>query len=96
LLIGVKSSAIWLGNRAYPWLYAFYAAALSLMLAGGVAAGLGLIFILAMTLPALHFLWQMRKLRIEDPALCLKLFRSNRDAGALIALALLIGAIAQL
>jgi 4-hydroxybenzoate polyprenyltransferase len=96
LLIGVKSSAIWLGNRAYPWLYAFYAAALSLMLAAGVAAGLGLIFILAMTLPALHFLWQMRKLRIEDPALCLKLFRSNRDAGALIALALLIGAIAQL
>ena len=96
LLIGVKSSAIWLGNRAYPWLYAFYAAALSLMLAGGVAAGLGLIFILAMTLPALHFLWQMRKLRIEDPALCLKLFRSNRDAGALIALALLTGAIAQL
>jgi len=96
LLIGVKSSAIWLGNRAYPWLYAFYAAALSLMLAGGVAGGLGLIFILAMTLPALHFLWQMRKLRIEDPALCMKLFRSNRDAGALIALALLIGAIAQL
>jgi hypothetical protein len=38
----------------------------------------------------------MRKLRIEDPAVCLKLFRANRDAGALIALALLIGAIAQL
>ena len=57
---------------------------------------MGLIFILAMALPGLHFNWQMRKLRIEDPALCLKLFRSNRDAGALIALALLIGAIAQL
>ena len=96
LTIGVKSSAIRLGDRAYPWLYAFYAAAISLMLAGGLASGMGLIFILAMALPGLHFNWQMRKLRIEDPALCLKLFRSNRDAGALIALALLIGAIAQL
>ena len=35
-----------LGDTAYPWLYAFYAAALSLMLAGGVAAGLGLMFLL--------------------------------------------------
>ena len=96
LVVGVKSSAIRLGDRTYPWMYAFYAAAIVLMLAGGIASGMGLIFILAMAMPALHFLWQMRKLRIDDPSLCLKLFRSNRDAGALIALALLIGAIAQL
>ncbi len=96
LLIGVKSSAIRLGASAYSWLYAFYAAALGLMLAGGIAAGLGLIFILAMVLPGLHLYWQMRNVRLDDPAICLKLFRSNRDAGALIALALLIGAIAQL
>ena len=95
LLVGVKSSAIRLGAAAYPWLYAFYTAALSLMLAGGIAAGLGLIFILAMVLPGLHLYWQIRKVRIDDPALCLKLFKSNRDTGALITLALLFGAIAQ-
>jgi 4-hydroxybenzoate polyprenyltransferase len=66
------------------------------MLAGGIAAGLGLIFILAMVLPGLHLYRQMRKVRIDDASICLKLFRSNRDTGALIALALLIGAIAQL
>lgn len=96
LLIGVKSSAIRLGASAYPWLYAFYAAAFGLMLAGGIAAGLGLMFLLAMALPGLHLYWQMRKVRIDDPAICLKLFKSNRDTGALIALALLVGAIAQL
>lgn len=96
LLIGVKSSAIRLGKNAYKWLYAFYSAAIGLMLAGGIAAGMGIIFIVAMALPALHLYWQMRKLSIDDPALCLRLFRANRDTGALIALALLIGAITQL
>jgi 4-hydroxybenzoate polyprenyltransferase len=95
LLIGVKSSAIRLGERAYQWLYAFYASAIGLMLAGGVAAGLGLIYMIAMLMPALHFYWQMRRVRINDAATCLRLFKANRDAGALIALALLIGAILQ-
>jgi 4-hydroxybenzoate polyprenyltransferase len=96
LLVGVKSSAIRLGESAYAWLYAFYAAAIGLMLAGGIAAGMGLIFIIAMIMPGLHLYWQMRKVRIDDPVLCLRLFKSNRDTGLLIALALLIGAIAQL
>lgn len=96
LLIGVKSSAIRLGESAYKWLYAFYGAAIGLMLAGGLAAGMGIIFICAMAMPALHLYWQMRRVRIDDAALCLRLFKSNRDTGALIALALLIGAIAQL
>ena len=95
LLIGVKSSAIRLGEQAHPWLYAFYASAIGLMLAGGVASGLGLIYIFAMLLPGLHLYWQVKRLQIEDPAICLRLFKSNRDTGALIALALLIGAIAQ-
>ena len=96
LLIGVKSSAIRLGESAYKWLYAFYCSAIALMLAGGLAAGLGIIFICAMVLPALHLSWQMRRVRIDDPQLCLRLFKANRDTGALIALALLIGAIAPL
>jgi hypothetical protein len=38
----------------------------------------------------------MKRVRLDDPALCLRLFRANRDTGALIALALLIGAITQI
>jgi 4-hydroxybenzoate polyprenyltransferase len=38
-------------------------------------------------------LWQMRKLDIDNPDICLDLFRSNRDTGLLGALFLAIGAI---
>jgi 4-hydroxybenzoate polyprenyltransferase len=32
---------------------------------------------------ALHMLWQLRRLDIDDPAVCLHLFRANRDTGLL-------------
>jgi 4-hydroxybenzoate polyprenyltransferase len=96
ILIGVKSSAIRLGVRSKPWLYVFYTVALALMLAGGLAAGLGLIFALAMLGPAAHLYWQVRALDIERPLLCLKLFKANRDTGALIAAALLLGMMARI
>src|SRR5258708_2104706 len=42
--IGVKSSALALGERTRPWLFVFYGAALMLWAAAGVAGGLGLAF----------------------------------------------------
>ena len=33
---------------------------------------------------AAHLVWQIRTIRIDDAALCLRLFRSNRDAGFLL------------
>jgi 4-hydroxybenzoate polyprenyltransferase len=93
-LIGVKSSARKLGARTKPWLYAFYAIALILMLIGGVLAGLGMVFALSLCVAGVHFAWQLHALDIDRPLLCLKLFKANRDAGGLIAAALLIGAVA--
>jgi 4-hydroxybenzoate polyprenyltransferase len=54
------------------------------------------VFALAMLVPAAHFLWQLRTLDIEKPLLCLKLFKANRDSGALIAAALVVGTLAGL
>jgi 4-hydroxybenzoate polyprenyltransferase len=68
---------------------------LALMLAGGLAAGLGPIFVLAMLAPAAHLYWQVHALDIDRPLLCLKLFKANRDTGALIAAALLLGMMAR-
>lgn len=42
-------------------------------------------------LPALHFFYQVYQLNIHNPQHCLKLFKSNRNAGLLIALVFLIG-----
>ena len=40
-----------------------------------------------------HLLWQMTRLDIDDTDICLKLFRSNRDAGLIAALFLAVAAI---
>ena len=94
VLVGVRSAAIRLGARSLPWLYVFYSCALVLMLAGGFAAGLGIVFALAMLVPGAHLLWQLHALDIDRPLLCLRLFKSNRDTGALIAAALMLGIVA--
>ena len=98
-LIGVKSSARALGAHTKPYLAVFYTLAFVLMLTGGIMARqrimFELVFSLSMLVTAAHFLWQVRALHIDKPLLCLKLFRANRDAGALIAAALVLGMIAS-
>jgi 4-hydroxybenzoate polyprenyltransferase len=93
ILIGVKSSAIRLGARSKPWLYVFYALAFALMIAGGLAVGLRVVFVLSMVVAGAHLLWQLRSLDIDRPLRCLMLFKSNRDTGALIAAALILGSV---
>ena len=93
VLIGVRSAAIRLGTRSKPWLYVFYAAAFVLMVAGGLAAGLRIVFAASMLVAGAHLLWQLRTLDIDRPLLCLALFKSNRDTGALIAAALILGSV---
>jgi 4-hydroxybenzoate polyprenyltransferase len=91
VLIGVKSTALRLGHRTKPWLYVFYAAAVVLMIAGGIAAGLHLSFLAGMLAVGAHMLWQVWTLDIDRPDSCLRLFKSNRETGVLIAAALILG-----
>lgn len=88
-LIGVKSTARLFGNDTREWLIGFLVAA-SLLAAMAVTIslrGAPLLIALAGVLAfALHMVWQLRRLQIDDPDLCLKLFRSNRDAGLILAL----------
>jgi 4-hydroxybenzoate polyprenyltransferase len=42
---------------------------------------------------AAHLIWQIRRLEISDPALCLRIFKSNRDAGLLLFAGLLVDAV---
>ncbi len=87
-LIGVKSTARLFGARAPDWMLLFYALTLALFALAGWLAGLGQALLLMTTFVGVHFLWQLRRLDIASPAICLKLFRANRDTGALMALAL--------
>ena len=88
-LIGVKSSALRLGASTRPALAAFYASTLALFAAAGALTNVHILFYAALTPAAAHFFWQWRRLDIDDAAMCLKLFRSNRDAGLLLLAAIL-------
>jgi 4-hydroxybenzoate polyprenyltransferase len=92
-LIGVKSTARLFGSNSKRWLQGFMIASLVLMALALIVTPmppervLGLIFgLIGIWLFGLHMLWQLRRLDIEDPASCMKMFRSNRDAGLIPAL----------
>jgi 4-hydroxybenzoate polyprenyltransferase len=89
LLIGIKSTALLFGADTKPMLAGFYAAAAVLIGIAGVMAGGRLIFLLGLALFAAHLAWQVGRLDIDDPAHCLKLFKSNRDAGLILFAAML-------
>jgi 4-hydroxybenzoate polyprenyltransferase len=100
-LIGVKSTARLFGHDSARWLAGFMAAATGLMALAVLAALLpgGRAVQLALALAGvagfgLHMAWQLRRLDTDDPARCLILFRSNRDAGLIVALFLAAAALA--
>ena len=86
-LVGIKSSALRLGQNVQAGVIAFYCLALTLWgLAIWLLRGdwLGL---LALLPAALHLMWQAFTLNPADPANPLARFRANRVTGALVAAA---------
>ncbi len=92
-LVGVKSSARLLGQRTKPALFAFYGSTMALFALAGVLAAAHPLYYAMLAAPAIHFTGQIRTLDIDDPALCLKTFKSNREAGLLLLAALLSAAL---
>jgi 4-hydroxybenzoate polyprenyltransferase len=87
-LIGVKSTARLFGDQSRRWLWGFFVALMLLFAAAIVAAHAeeGRILALVVALGGVwamgwHIQWQMRRLDLDDPASCMAVFRSNRDAG---------------
>ena len=93
LLIGIKSTALLFGDNTRPMLAGFYAGAVVLIAVAGLMAGGGLIFLLGLIAFAAHLTWQVMRLDINDSAHCLKLFKSNRDAGLILFAAMLLEAV---
>ena len=99
-LIGVKSTARLFGAKTPKYLFVFMVLAVTLMAMAGILALAGndspypvMLAILAAWGFGLHMFWQMRMLDIDDPDVCLHLFRSNRDCGLIPAAILAIAAL---
>jgi 4-hydroxybenzoate polyprenyltransferase len=91
-LIGIKSTALLFGARTKPMLALFYALAVVLIALAGWRAGAGLVFAFGLAAFAAHLAWQIVRLDIDDPDLCLRVFKSNRDAGLILFAGLLLDA----
>jgi len=91
-LIGIKSTALLFGDRTKPMLAAFYAAAVGLIGISGVLAGAGAWFAVGVAAFAAHLAWQIARVDVGDPDLCLAVFKTNRDAGLILFAGMLLDA----
>jgi len=91
-LIGIKSTALLFRERTKPMLALFYALAVALIALAGWSAGAGLLFALGLLAFAAHLAWQIARLDVDDPIDCLVVFKSNRDAGLILFVGLVLDA----
>lgn len=93
-LIGIKSTARLFAENTHGWLQFFLAISVSLMAVAIIMVAPSALSVTVALLGAwffgIHMFWQLRKLDIDDPTICITLFRSNRDAGLVAATFLLV------
>jgi 4-hydroxybenzoate polyprenyltransferase len=94
-LIGVKSTARLFGARTHRALIMFYSLAVILIGVAMSISGAGFAAWVGLVAFAAHLCWQITRLKIDDPALCLRVFKSNRDAGLLLFAGLVADAVMQ-
>ncbi|MCP3971990.1 MAG: 4-hydroxybenzoate octaprenyltransferase [Rhodobacteraceae bacterium] len=92
-LIGVKSTARLFAEATPRYLLLFQMLSVSLLAVAIIAALSGSANLLALVVAlggpwafGWHLNWQMRRLNTDDAAMCLRLFRANRDAGLILVL----------
>ncbi|WP_019959807.1 4-hydroxybenzoate octaprenyltransferase [Woodsholea maritima] len=95
-MVGIKSSALALGDKTKPALWLIYALSAALTAAGVILEGTSLIFALVYPLYVLHLLSQIVRFDIHDGGSCLKVFKDNRTTGLLLVFALSLGALAPI
>jgi 4-hydroxybenzoate polyprenyltransferase len=80
-LVGVRSTARFFGANTKAWLVGLYGATVVLLGAALGLAGVGPFAWAGLAAFAAHLVWQIRRLDIDDPDVCLMLFRANRWTG---------------
>jgi len=93
-LIGVRSTARLFGRRARLFIALFYAAAVALWVAAGMAVGGGIAFLAGMAVIVGIFIWQIRTLEPNNPTNAMVRFRANHWVGLAFTLAILLEVVA--
>ncbi|MGE4371345.1 MAG: 4-hydroxybenzoate octaprenyltransferase [Xanthobacter sp.] len=83
-VVGVRSTALLFGRNTRLAVGLCYTLVVVLFTLAILSVSPGLFALLGLAGFALHLLWQVRNLDIDDGDRCLALFRSNRDAGLIL------------
>ena len=91
-IIGLKSTSIKFKNNPYIFLKLCYSIFLVSLIIVGFLLNLNKIYFICLTLVALQmYYFQIFKLNVDNPNICLKIFKSNNFLGLLIFVILLVG-----
>ncbi len=93
VMVGIKSTALKLGDNTLPALWVFYGLTLGLIGLAGYLADIGPLFYLGLAATAAHLIWQILKVDIHNPANCLMIFKSNKWFGWILLATILLGKI---
>ena len=91
-IIGLKSTSIKFKKKPYTFVFSCYLIYLLILLTTGYLMNLNkysFIFFIFILIQMFYF--QLKKLKIEDPISCLKVFKSNNFLGLIVFLSLIIG-----
>lgn len=89
-LLGLKSTALKLGETSPKWVAGFYILTWLGIVTAGLAAGLDPVFAGLMLPAGAQLFWQVRTWHMDDGPNCLRRFKSNRDFGLLVWAAILL------
>lgn len=87
--VGVKSTALRLHGQTKHWLAGFYGFAVACWALAGI--GMDALYFAVLIVVAAHFACQIRTLVLDDPASCLRVFKSNAWLGLIMFAACMAG-----
>ncbi|MCI5049380.1 MAG: 4-hydroxybenzoate octaprenyltransferase [Rickettsiales bacterium] len=90
LAIGVKSTAILFGKSTILAAGLFYFLTITLIAVAGFILQYSEVFFVSLVAPMAHFIWQIHRLDIEKPHICLEIFRSNKWLGGMVFLSIIL------
>lgn len=91
ILIGVKSSAIRLGQATKKYLYIFYFITVMLIWLIGIILSAEVFYYFFLMIGAVQFFWQVYTIDINNSDSCMRRFISNRYFGMLILVGIILG-----
>jgi 4-hydroxybenzoate polyprenyltransferase len=91
MAVGIKSTAVYFGEKSRQWVVLFYIISLMCFALAGWVDGLSRFYFYLLVVAACYALVQMFLWKPSNPENCLKRFKSNRGFGLIILVALCAG-----